>query len=163
MRVVAKRRRFEGKTDYGARKTMLLSGRPRIVFRKTNRYVTGQLVESKEARDKVVVAFSSKELLESGWPKEMEGSLKSLPAAYLTGFMLGKESMKKKIESGILDLGLNRNVPKSRIYAFVAGLKKSGFDVPCNEKMLPEKDRLEGKHLGKDIKTTIEKIMKGDK
>ncbi len=158
MITVQKRRRIEGKTDYRARKSMLQSGINRVIFRKTTRYIIGQVLESFEAHDKVVASYNSKELLGNSWPKEMEGSLKSLPAAYLTGFMLGKEAIKAKVKKGILDLGLNRNVPKSRIYAFVAGLKESGFEIPVNEKMLPSKERIEGKHMEKDLKTIIEKI-----
>ncbi len=159
MRVVAKRRRSEGITDYRTRKSLLKSGIRRVIFRKTTRYIIGQIIESKEAQDKVLISYNSKELLAKSWPKEMEGSLKSLPAAYLTGFELGKEALKAKISNGILDLGLNRNIPKSRVYAFVAGLKESGFDVPVNEKMLPEKDRIEGKHMKGDVKSIIEKVV----
>lgn len=159
MRVIAKRRRSQGVTDYKARKSLLQSGIKRVIFRKTTRYIIGQILESFEAQDKVVVSYNSKELLNNSWPKEMEGSLKSLPASYLTGFLLGKEAMKAKINKGILDIGLNRNVPKSRIYAFANGLLDSGFEMPINKKMLPEKERIEGKHMKGDIKSIIEKII----
>ena len=36
-----RKRRYEGKTDYKARFFLLKSGKPRVVFRKTNRYLLG--------------------------------------------------------------------------------------------------------------------------
>ena len=71
-----RRRRKENKTDYGKRIKLLKSGKPRIVFRKSNRYVVAQYVISKEAQDKTELGVSSKELLKHGWPKENSGSLK---------------------------------------------------------------------------------------
>ena len=76
-----KRRRLEGKTDYNARVKLLKSGTPRVVLRRSNRYVTGQYVESKEAKDSVVVSIVSKELLKYGWPEN---------ARYHTGLSTGK-------------------------------------------------------------------------
>ena len=134
------RRRKEGKTDYKLRLGLLKSNKPRVIVRKTNKYVIGQIVVSEIAQDKVVVGVNSKELLNKGWPNEMRGSLKSLPACYLTGFLLGKKS--KEISEGILDIGLNRNVKGSRLYAFVKGLIDSGFSIPYNEDVLPDKETL---------------------
>ena len=119
-RKVQKRRRREGKTDYKARLKLLESELPRIVVRKSNRYVLAQYVKSEHAQDKVLLGVSSKELLEYGWPKEASGSLKSIPACYLTGLILGKEiktKIKEEKERVILDLGLGRNIKKSRVYA----------------------------------------------
>lgn len=131
-----KRRRYEGKTDYSARLHLLDGQKPRVVFRKSNRYLIGQIVTSEVAQDSVVVNVSTKDLLLHGWPKNLSGSLKSLPAAYLMGYMLAKKS--KQISSGVLDIGLMRHVPKSRIYAFVKGMKDAGFDIPCKEEVLPD-------------------------
>ena len=135
-----RRRRKEGKTDYKARLGLLKSGKPRVVVRKSNKYIIGQVVVSDIAQDKVVCGVSSKELLSRGWPKELIGNLKSLPACYLAGFLLGKKS--KDIKEGIFDIGLQRNVSKSGIYAFLKGLIDSGFDLPHNEKALPNDEML---------------------
>jgi len=135
-----KRRRKECKTDYKARLGLLKSGKPRVVVRKTNRYIIGQVVITDIAQDKVVISVSSKELLSQGWPKELSGSLKSLPACYLTGFLLGKKS--KEIKEGILDIGLQRNVKGSRLYAFLKGLVDAGFGLPHNEESLPNNEML---------------------
>ena len=138
-----KRRRLEGKTDYSARLHMLTGQEPRVIFRKSNRYLSGQIVVSDIAQDSVIVGVSTKELLTHGWPKNLSGSLKSLPAAYLMGYMLAKRS--KKISSGILDIGLLRHVPKSRIYAFVKGMRDAGFEIPCKEDVLPDDSLLSKK------------------
>ena len=104
----SRRRRKEGKTDYKARIGLLKSGKARVIVRKTNRYIIGQIVVSEDAKDRIVVGVNSRELIEKGWPKEMSGSLKSMPAAYLAGFFLGKKSA--EIKEGILDIGLQRNI-----------------------------------------------------
>lgn len=141
-----RRRRHEGKTDYKARLHLLHAGTPRVVFRKSNRYLLGQIVVSDVAQDRVLVTVNSKDLLNHGWPAHMAGSLKSLPAAYLMGMLLAKKS--GDIHEGILDIGLLRHVPKSRIYAFVKGLRDAGFNIPCNEDVLPDE-----KLLGKKAET----------
>lgn len=153
-----RRRRYEGKTDYKARFYLLKSGKPRVVFRKTNRYLQAQIIISEIAKDKVEVTVSTKDLLKYGWPKKLEGSLKSLPAAYLMGHLLATKS---KVKKGILDIGLLNHVPKSRIYAFVKGLKDAGFDIPCNEEILPDEELLNKKpETGKLINELKEKLAK---
>jgi len=144
-----RRRRMEGKTDYKARLGLLKSGKARVVVRKTNRYIIGQIVTSDIAQDKVVMSVNSKELLGKGWPENLRGSLKSLPACYLAGFLLGKKS--KEIGEGILDIGLQRNISKSKLYAFVRGLIDSGFSISCSEKSLPEDKFLSRNDKTKDL------------
>jgi large subunit ribosomal protein L18 len=136
-----RRRRGEGKTDYKSRMNMLKSGKSRLVVRVSNRYVTAQIVESDIAKDKVVIGVNSKQLLSKGWPKELSGSLKGRAAAYLTGFMLGKIA-KSKVKEAIFDIGLNRNIQKSRIYAVLKGAIDSGLNVPHSKEALPSSESL---------------------
>ena len=103
---IAKRRRRESKTDYLNRLKLLKSGKPRVVFRKTNKYIIAQYIESKEAKDKIVIGVNSKDLLKYGWPKENLGALKSITAAYLTGFLIGKKILKEKLQEPIVDFGM---------------------------------------------------------
>ena len=159
-----KRRRNENKTDYGKRMKLLTSRKPRLVLRKTNRYVLGQYVTSKETQDKVELSANSKDLLEYGWPKEFEGSLKSIPAAYLTGFLIGKKIVKAKKENPIADFGMMRAIQKSKLYSFIKGVVDAGVKLPHDPKVFPEEARINGKNLKKDftsffskIKSTIEK------
>jgi len=129
-----KKRRKQNKTDYGGRLKLLKSGKPRVVFRRTNKYIIAQYVVSKEAQDKVVFGVNSKDLMKHGWEK---GSLKSIPASYLTGYLIGKQIIKKKLETPIVDFGMVRVLHKTKTYAFLKGLIDSGVGIKC-EKGFPE-------------------------
>jgi large subunit ribosomal protein L18 len=153
------RRRREGKTDYARRLKLLKSARPRIVIRKTNKYLIMQYVESEEARDKIGVGYTSKKLLEYGWPKEMGGKLKSMPAAYLTGFLLGKSIKKKGSNVNVvIDIGMLKNIPGSRVYAAMKGLKDAGVIFSADDKIFPSEERIKGRDP--KIKLLIEQIQK---
>jgi len=142
-----KRRRIENKTNYNKRLKLLKGKSPRLVIRKTNKYITLQIIESKNAQDKVVYSATTRDLLKSGWPKEKEGSLKSIPAAYLGGFMLGKKAQKIK-ERVIVDTGLIPSTVGSRVYAAVKGFADSGMKINFNEEISTE--RIEGKSQNLD-------------
>ncbi len=133
-----KRRRKESKTDYKSRFYLLRSEKPRFVVRKTNRYIIVQVVQSDIAQDKVIAQFNSKDLLSLGWPKERLGSLKSIHAAYLSGFFIAKNLKSKEL---ILDLGLNRNVKGSRLFAALKGAIDAGLKIPHNKDILPTEER----------------------
>ena len=146
-----KRRRKQGKTDYLKRIKLLKSKKPRVVFRKTNKYILAQYVTSNEAKDKIVIGISSKDLMKYGWTKENQGALKSTTASYLTGFLIGKKIMKEKLEQPILDLGMIKTIHKSKPYAFLKGLIDSGIQISCNEEAFPEETRIKGEHLKNKI------------
>ncbi len=148
---VPKRRRRERKTDYLKRLKLLKGSFPRLVFRKTNRYIIGQYITSKEARDKVEIGLSSKHLLKFGWPKELQGSLKSIPASYLTGLLIGKKIIQKNLETPILDFGMNRVLSKTRTYAFIKGLVDSGIKIKYKGEF-PDEDKIKGKYLKKSLR-----------
>ena len=151
MKRVNKRRRRENKTDYLKRIKLLKGGNPRLVFRKTNRYILSQYITSKEAQDKIEIGVNSKELMSYGWPKQLEGSLKSIPAAYFTGFLIGKKITEKKLKNPIIDLGMNRAIHKTKIYAFIKGLIDSGVKIKHKKETFPEENRIIGKHMKKDF------------
>lgn len=160
------RRRRQGITDYLRRKNLLKSGKPRVVFRKTNKYIIAQYVTSKEAKDKVEITANSKELLNYGWPKENSGSLKSITASYLTGFLIGTRIISEKKETPILDMGMITPVHKTKPFAFLRGLMDAGVKIAAEDEILPEEERIKGKHLKKDLSEMIEKIksnIKGGK
>jgi large subunit ribosomal protein L18 len=150
-----KRRRRENKTDYKARRILLTSGLPRIVTRRTNKYFILQAVESHEAQDKVLATITSKELLKNGWDKKMGGSLKSIPAGYLTGLLMAKKLDKRKY---IMDLGMARTLKGSRIFSVVKGLIDGGLNIPANEVVFPSEERLNGEHLKDEVKSMIIKV-----
>ena len=150
------RRRKAHKTDYGKRIKLLKSEKPRIVFRRTNRYIIAQYVESIEAKDKVIIGMSSKNLLKLGWPEKNKGSLKSIPASYLTGYLIGKEIKSKKLEEPVVDFGMLRTKHKTKPHAFLKGLVDSGIEIKTQEKTFPEEERLMGESLKEKI--DVEKI-----
>jgi large subunit ribosomal protein L18 len=160
-----KKRKRERKTDYGKRIKLLKSEKPRLIFRKTNRHIIAQYSLSKEAEDRVLLTINSKELIKYGWPKDRENSLKSLPASYLIGLLIGKKIQHKKLDKPILDIGMNRAIHKTKIYAFVKGLADSGISLADKKEIFPEEDRIQGKHLKEkipflEIKSKIEKDIK---
>ena len=83
------RRRHEGKTDYYRRMSLLSSGSPRMVVRKTNRQIIVQLVVPENEGDRTLVAAYSAELAEYGY----EGSTSCTPAAYLTGMLFAVKAL----------------------------------------------------------------------
>ncbi len=151
-----KRRRRENRTDYKARRILLTSGLPRIVVRRTNKYFILQAVESDEAQDKVLATVTSKDLLKNGW--DAKGSLKSVPAGYLTGILMAKKLGKGKY---IVDLGMARTFKGGRVFSVVKGLIDGGLDIPANEKVFPTEERLNGEHLKDDVKAMIAKVKGG--
>lgn len=155
---IDKRRRRENKTDYLKRRNMLKGNVPRLVFRKTNKYILLQYVTSKEAQDKIEIGLTSKDLLKYGWPKESEGSLKTIPASYLIGYLMGKKISEKNLERPIVDFGMIRTLHKTKIYAFLKGMQDSGIEIKCNEEFFPEEDRIIGKHMKKDFSKKFKEI-----
>ena len=95
----------------------------------------------------------SKDLLKKGWPVEKAGSLKSLGAVYLAGLMLGKKYEGKKV---ILDSGLIPNTKGSRVYAAVKGVADAGVDIPYDEKVIPEKERIENFEFFNKVREGVE-------
>ncbi len=153
-----KRRRMENKTDYGIRIKLLKAEAPRVIFRKSNRYIIAQYVVSSEARDGIVTGVTSKILLKYGWPEDMTGSLKSLPASYLTGFFLGKKITEKGLETPIIDMGMIRNVNKSRAFSFIRGLIDAGVEIKCSKESFPSEERTKGKNLKRDFSISFGRI-----
>jgi len=155
---IQKRRRIENKTDYGKRIKFLKSSNPRVTFRKTNRYILSQYIESKEAQDKIIINLSSKALLKHGWPKEFEGSLKSIPASYLLGYLVGHTIKKHKLTTPILDFGMIALEHRNKTFAFIKGIIDSGIEISCDKENFPEKEKIEGKNLKKDFTKHFEQI-----
>ncbi|BDR93166.1 50S ribosomal protein L18 [Vulcanisaeta souniana] len=137
------RRRREGKTNYYRRREMIKSGLPRLVVRRTNRYIIAQVVVPRVMGDEVIVSATSKELPGFGW----KGGLKDTPSAYLVGLIIGYKALLKGIKKVILDIGLHRPIKGTRIFTVLKGAIDAGLEVPHSEDILPEDDRAEGKHI----------------
>ena len=78
------KRRMEGKTDYSRRLKLLISERPRMVVRKSLKYIRVQIVGFDETGDKTMLAVGSNVLPALGWKFACDNT----PAAYLTGFLM---------------------------------------------------------------------------
>lgn len=152
VQTVLVRRKREFKTDYKNRLNILKSRKPRLVIRKTNKNIIAQVISYMPDGDKVEMQVSSKELEKMGWTH----SRNNLPAAYLTGLLLSKKS---KISHAVLDLGLQKAIKGSRIYACLKGCVDGGMDIPHSEDVYPTQDRLDGKHIKEFKKIDIEKSL----
>jgi len=138
------RRRREGKTNYPRRKKLILSGLPRLVARKTNKHIIAQMIEASVEGDKVIVSAHSSELRKKyGWL----GSLKNLPAAYLTGLLCGYRALKKGVKKAILDVGLQTPSKGARVFAVLKGCLDAGVNIPHSEDVLPDEERIKGQHI----------------
>jgi len=153
-----KARRKENKTDYSKRLKLLKGKSPRVVFRKTNKYIIAQYIRSKEAQDSVEIEVNSKRLLTKGWPKEFAGSLKSLPASYLTGYLMGTVIKKEKKETPVVDFGMIRVLHKTKVFAFLKGLKDAGIEIECEKEFFPEEEKIKGKNLKEDFSRHFQEI-----
>jgi len=159
MKELSKRRRLEGKTNYLKRMRLLEGRKPRIVVRKSNKYITLQYVESKLAQDSILVSVVSKDLLAYGWPEAKAGSLKSLGAAYLSGLLFGKKLGGKK--DYVVDTGLIRSTKGSKIYAALKGVSDAGLKIQIDKEVLPEEKRIKSNNLKDFFDKVKEKIESG--
>ncbi len=143
------RRRREGKTDYQARKALVISRKPRLVTRFSLKNVTVQIVVAKLHGDEVLAAANSRELVKTyGW-KAPTGNV---PAAYLTGLLCGLKAKAKGVEEAILDIGLISPTKGSKIFAALSGVLDAGVDVPHSEEKIV-KERMKGEHIAKYAKS----------
>jgi len=72
---------------------------------------------------------------------------KNIPAAYLTGLLLGTKAKKAKIEKAVLDIGMKRPVHGSAQFSLLKGAVDSGMDIPFDESAVPSAERISGKHI----------------
>jgi large subunit ribosomal protein L18 len=156
---VAFRRRREGKTDYHQRFTLVRSRRDRLVVRKSLKHTTVQVVRAEEQGDKTLCFSHSSELRKYGW----NISTSNTPAAYLTGYLCGLRAKKAGIEKAVLDIGINRIIPGSKIFAALIGAADAGLAVPYSETVLPSQERRRGDHIGAEslFDTVLKTITEG--
>jgi len=143
---VPRRRRREGKTNYYKRYVMVLSGKPRLVVRKTNKYIWVQLVVAKPQGDVTVAAAHSRELVKHyGW----KGGTGNTSASYLTGLLAGLRALRAGFKYAVLDIGLHRPVKGSRVFAALKGALDAGLEVPHGDGIFPDPGRIRGEHVAK--------------
>jgi len=153
------RRLREEKTNYKKRGTMLMGKREFITVNISNENTQVQILKPEITGDKVIASAHSRYLLEKGW----KGSRKSVPAAYLTGYVAGKKALGKGSKGAILYTGTKRYT--QRMAAALKGVIDAGLEVPAGSKTFPPNERINGEHLTVkndvlQIKSTIDKEVK---
>jgi len=157
------KRRREGKTDYQARRNMIIQDKNkyntpkyRFVVRITNKDIIAQIVYSKIQGDFVMAAAYGHELKNYGMPV----SHTSYAAAYATGLLVARRLLKKiKLDQytgvtdikgedyevqplsedgpapfhALLDVGLRRTTTGSKIFGALKGATDGGISIPHNE------------------------------
>jgi large subunit ribosomal protein L18 len=137
------RRRREGKTDYKARRALIVSGRPRLVTRTSINNIIAQVIAAKPKGDQVLVSAHSRELAKYGW-KAPRGNV---PTAYLTGYLCGLKAKSKGVEEAIFDIGLYPPTKGAKLFAVLKGVLDAKVNVPHSPEKLPDEKRLKGEHI----------------
>ncbi|ABL89016.1 LSU ribosomal protein L18P [Pyrobaculum islandicum DSM 4184] len=137
------RRRREGLTNYRKRRKLLLSKKPRLVVRKTNKHIIAQVVVAKPQGDVTIVGIDTRALAKFGW----KGDENNTPAAYLLGLIVGYKARIRGVKEAVLDIGLHRPVAGSRVFAVLKGALDAGLEIPHGEEIIPSDDRISGKHI----------------
>ncbi len=157
MKTVPKRKR-EGITDYRKRYRLVKSDSTRLVVRYSGKGVAAQLVQFNELGDRVLFTFTDRSLKKRGI--ELEGN--NTTVCYLVGYAIGKKAKELGIEYSILDTGRRAVTWGGRIASVLKGYADSGVEIPHSEDILPDKGRIEGKHLknkpGAKFKEYVKKL-----
>ena len=161
------RRRRQGKTDYYARKRLVVQEKNkyeakkyRFAVRRTNRKIICQVIYATIKGDRVMAAAESSELSRFG----VNAGLTNYAASYATGLLcarrllktLDMDSMYKGVESAdgeyysvqehtqerrpfkaLLDVGLVRTTTGNRVFGAMKGACDGGLNIPHNEQRFP--------------------------
>ena len=144
------RRLREEKTNYRKRKHLLMGRRDFITVQISNENTLVQIHKPEMEGDKVLASAHSRSLLNKGW----KGSRKSIPAAYLTGYLAGKKALTKGAKDAVLYSGTRKYT--QRMAAALKGVIDAGLEVPADDETFPDEERISGKHL--KVTNEIDKI-----
>jgi len=163
------RRRREAKTDYYARKRLIIQDKNkyqtpkyRFVVRFTNKDIVCQIFSADLTHDNCIAAAYSHELPRYG----VKYGLTNYAAAYCTGLLLARRVNAKfklnyvgntnvdgadysveadpsgpKPFKALLDVGLARTTTGARVFGALKGATDGGLDVPHNERRYPGSSR----------------------
>jgi large subunit ribosomal protein L5e len=166
------RRRREAKTDYYARKRLIIQDKNkyktpkyRFVVRVTNRDIITQIIAADINHDVVLAAAYAHELPRYG----IKLGLTNYAAAYATGLLLARrvnakfnlkytgntqvngedynvepEEDSAKPFKALLDVGLARTTSGARVFGALKGATDGGLDVPHNDHRFPGSKRENG-------------------
>lgn len=161
------RRRREGKTDYYARKRLIVQDKNkyntpkyRMIVRLSNRDITCQIAYARIEGDRIVCAAYSHELPRYG----VKVGLTNYAAAYCTGLLAarrilhklrldtlytgctdvtGEEYLVEPVDDGpgafrcYLDVGLARTTTGARVFGAMKGAVDGGLNIPHSVKRFP--------------------------
>ncbi len=161
------KRRKDGKTDYKARKALIIQDRNkysspkyRLVVRRTNHRIICQLTYATIKGDRVKCEAQSTELVHYG----IKAGLTNYPAAYCTGLLLARrllrdhgmdashvgvkeadgadyhiehEDLERRPFKALLDVGLIRTTTGNRAFGALKGAVDGGLYVPHSTKRFP--------------------------
>merc|ERR1711878_218979 len=164
------RRRREGKTDYYARKRLVVQDKNkyntpkyRMIVRSSNKDITCQIAYARLEGDRIVAAAYSHELPRYG----VKVGLTNYAAAYCTGLLLARRVLKQlnldeayqgndsidgelyNVEDNddgpgafrcYLDVGLARTTTGARVFGAMKGAADGGLDIPHSTKRFPGYD-----------------------
>jgi len=157
-KILPLKRRRAGNTNYKRRLKLLKSEKPRVVIRKSNNYITLQLInfDMENFKEITKYSYSSKKLGDLGW----NYSKKNLPACYLSGLVFGLECKKNKYNEGILDVGTQIITKGNKIFSALKGCIDAGMNIAHSEKHFPSEERIKGKHISEKMEKDFERIKK---
>jgi large subunit ribosomal protein L5e len=170
------KRRRDGKTDYYARKRLIIQDKNkyntpkyRLIVRISNTTITTQIAYARIEGDVVIAAAYSNELPKYG----VKVGLANYAAAYATGLLLARRLLKKlkldtvyagsKEATGaeynvedvdgqpgafqcFLDVGLRRTTTGAKLFGALKGAVDGGLSVPHSTKRFPGYDASENKY-----------------
>ena len=137
-------------TNYRKRLKLILSGKPRLVVRTTSSQIIVQVAKFEEKGDMVLASAGSLKLRKYGW----QPAVKNLPAAYLTGFLVGMLALSKNVKSAVLDAGLSKPSAGGRIYSALKGAIDAGLNVKADASVFPIPERTSGNHISKYVNSS---------
>ena len=129
---------------------MLMGKRDFITVNITNENTQVQILKPGMTGDTVIASAHSRYLLDKGW----KGSRKSVPAAYLTGYLAGKKALGKGAKDAIMYTGTRRYT--QRMAAALKGVIDAGLTVPADPETFPPDARINGEHL--TVKNEVSKV-----
>lgn len=174
------KRRREGKTDYYARKRLVIQAKNkyntpkfRLIVRLSNKDVTAQVAYARIEGDIIVAAAYAHELPRYG----IKVGLTNFAACYSTGLLLARRLLQKykldtlyegqtEVDGEMyavedndegpgafrchLDTGLARTSTGAKLFAVMKGAVDGGLDVPHSEKRFPGYDK-ESKEFNAEV------------
>ena len=129
-------------TNYKKRFSLVKGNYSRIVIRKSNKIITGQIIKYEEQGDVILASAYSTQLLKYNWPSRSNKS-----TAYLTGLLLAKKAKEKKVadKEYVLDIGLSAPVKNSIPFVFAKGCIDGGIKLRSGTEIEEKKEEAEVK------------------